>query len=202
MEGLYFYAISWIIWIVSTFFLNKQSKNRFPLAFLTLFLIIVSPYTFTVQNFTVSYVSVVMLMTCLFQVLPLALKGKCYFFITSLIIAVGYVTFQLFELFDPVWIIFKREWMLSLLLTYLSIMLHSKMIWRLTSVITGCIYGDVLFALAIQPYSFPHIIGAMSFLDICSLTSLMLFTWTGIKVAISYIESHYQTVEREKQKTT
>ncbi|HYK72002.1 MAG TPA: hypothetical protein VEV44_02560, partial [Pseudoneobacillus sp.] len=101
-----------------------------------------------------------------------------------------------------VWIVFKREWMLSLLLTYLSIMLQTKLVWRITSVITGCIYGDILFALTIHRYSFPHVIGSMAFLDVCSLTLFMLLTWTGIKVAISYLENQYQTVEREKHKTT
>ncbi|WP_442594567.1 YphA family membrane protein [Neobacillus sp. D3-1R] len=202
MEGLYFYSISWSIWIVCTFFLNKKFENRFPLAFITLFIIILSPYNFTLQNITISYAAVGLLIICLFQILSLAPKGKFYFFLTSLIIAVGYVAFQLFELFDPVWIVMKRDWMLSLLLTYLILMLQSKLIWRITSVITGCIYGEILFALAIRPYSFPQVIGSMVFLDVCSLTLLMLFAWTSIKVTISFFENYYQSIEGEKQKTT
>lgn len=202
MEGLYFYGFSWAVWIISTFFLNKKDKNRLLYAGIILLIIIASPYSFTIENYSVSYVSFFLLLLCLVKVASLSFRSKCYIFLTSLIIGIGYVTFQLFELFDPIWIIFKREWMLSLLLTYLSVLLHQKLIWRIITIVTGCIYGELLFAMIIHRFSFPYTIGSMTFLDICSLTTTMLFGWFGLKVVIGFFENHYQTIEREKQNTT
>lgn len=202
MEGLYFYAVAWAVWIIATFILEKNNNIRLPLAFIILLCIIISPYTFTFKEYTVSYVSILLLMATLVKIGTQTFKGKCYFFITSLVISVGYVTFLLFELFDPIWIIFKREWMLSILITYLSVLLQQKLIWRITTALIGCIYGEILYAIILNRYSFPYIVGSMSFLDICSLITVILFGWHGLKQVIAYFEQQYQSSEREKQKTT
>lgn len=202
MEGLYFYGFTWSIWIFCTFLLNKTSRIRLPIACFILIAIIISPYTLTIKGISVSYISLFILITLFIRIGYFTLKKKLYFFITSLIISIGYGTFLLFELFDPIWIIFKREWMLALLLSYLSMLLQTKLAWRISAVITGCIYGDILFAIIIHRFSFPYTIGSMRLLDICSLSTLMLFGWEGLKLSIGYLENLYYNVEREKQKST
>lgn len=202
MEGLYFYGFAWVIWIITTFLLKKRSRIRLPIACFILLAIIISPYTFQFKDITVSYLSIFMMLVIFIRIGYFTLIKKLYFFLTSLIIAIGYGTFLLFELFDPIWIIFKREWMLALLITYLSVLLQEKLAWRISTVIIGCIYGDIIFAIIIQRFSFPYSIGSMSFLDVCSLASIMLFGWEGIKISINYLESLYHAEEREKQKTT
>jgi hypothetical protein len=202
VEGLYFYGFAWAIWIITTFLMKKKSNIRLPIACLILLAIIISPYTIKIRDTTVGYISIFMMLVIFTRIGYFTLRKKLYFFLTSLIISIGYGTFLLFELFDPIWIIFKREWMLALLITYLSVLLQEKLAWRISTVIIGCIYGDIIFAIIIQRFSFPYLIGSMSFLDICSLASIMLFGWEGIKISINYLESLYHAVEREKQKTT
>lgn len=202
MEGLYFYGFAWATWIITTFLVKKKSNIRLPIACCILLAIIISPYTFKIQDISVSYLSIFMMLVIFIRVGYFTLRKKLYFFLTSLIISIGYSTFLLFELFDPIWIIFKREWMLALLITYLSVLLQEKFAWRISTVLIGCIYGDIIFAIIIQRFSFPYLIGSMSFLDVCSLASIMLFGWEGIKISISYLENLYYAEEREKQKTT
>jgi hypothetical protein len=202
MEGLYFFWFAWSLWIITTFILNKHSNMRLPLAVLILLALIISPYSFTIREYTVSYVSLLMLLIVFIKLGSFSLARKFYFFLTSLIISFGYVAFLLFELFDPIWIIVKREWMLAFIITYLSVLLQKRLIWRISTIIIGCIYGDILFAIIIFRFSFPYAIGSLSMLDVCSLASIMLFGWEGIKNLIGYFESQYQTVGREKQKTT
>jgi signal transduction histidine kinase len=202
VEGLYFYGFAWATWIITTFLLKKKSKTRLPIACFILLAIIISPYTIKFQDTSVSYISIFMMLVTFIRIGYFTLRKKLYFFLTSLIISIGYGTFLLFELFDPIWIIFKREWMLALLITYLAVLLQEKLAWRISTVIIGCIYGDIIYAVIIQRFSFPYSIGSMSFLDVCSLASIMLFGWEGIKMTISYLESLYHAEEREKQKTT
>jgi hypothetical protein len=202
VEGLYFYGFAWAIWIITTFLMKKKSNIRLPIACLILLAIIISPYTIKIRDTAVSYISIFMMLVIFTRIGYFTLRKKIYFFLTSLIISIGYGTFLLFELFDPIWIIFKREWMLAILITYLSVLLQEKLAWRISTIIIGCIYGDIIFAIIIQRFSFPYLIGSMSFLDICSLSSIILFGWEGIKISINYLESLYHAVEREKQKTT
>jgi hypothetical protein len=202
VEGLYVYGFAWAIWIIATFLIKKKSKIRLPIACFILLAIIISPYSFQIQDISVSYLSIFSMLIIFIRIGYLNLKKKLYFFLTSLIISIGYGTFLLFELFDPIWIVIKREWMLALLITYLSVLLQEKLAWRISTVIIGCIYGDIIFAIIIQRFSFPYYIGSMSLFDVCSLATIMLFGWEGIKLSISYLESLYHAEEREKQKTT
>jgi hypothetical protein len=202
VEGLYFYGLAWASWIIATFILSKNSKIRLPLAAASLFMIIIAPYTISVGLYSVTYISMFMVLISFVTISQFPFRSKLYFFITSLIISVGYVTFLLFELFDPIWVIFKREWLVALFLTYLSVLLQKRLIGRLLTVITGVVYGEVLFALIIYRFAFPYEIGSMELLDICSLSTIMIFAWQGLKVVIGYFEGHYQPIEREKQKTT
>jgi hypothetical protein len=202
VEGLYFYWFSWAMWIVMTFISKKSSIMRFPIACFMLLAIIISPYSFTFKGYSISYISIYILTVIFIRIGYFSFKNKVYFFITTLIVAIGYVTFLLFELFDPIWLIFRREWMLAIVITYLSVLLQNKFSWRVSTMIVGCVYGDILFSIIIHPFSFPYTIGAMNLLDVCSLATIMLFGWEGIKVSIGYFESLYHTVERGKQKTT
>lgn len=202
MEGIYFYGFAWSIWIIVTFIIKKSSNIRLPLACAILLCLIISPYSFEMKGFTISDISILLLIIIFLKIGSASKKKKGYFLIATLIVSIGYVSFLLFELFDPIWIIFKREWMLSLLLTYFSVLLQKQISWRIATVIIGCLYGDILFAIIIHRFSFPYEIGSMEFLDVCALTSTMVFGWEGLKNFIAYIESLYHSVEREKQKTT
>ncbi|MFD2445869.1 hypothetical protein ACFSO7_18070 [Bacillus sp. CGMCC 1.16607] len=200
MEGLYFYGFCWTVWIITTFLANKNNHNRLPYACYILMIIIFSPYTFTIENYSVSYVAILILFLCFFKIALLPVKRKCYLLISSLIIGIGFVAFQLFELFDPIWIIFKREWLLGGLLTYLTVLLQQKLIWRIITVVTGCIYGEFIFAMILHRYTFPYTIGSFVFLDVCSFTITMLIGWSCIKSAIGYFENHIQTITRGSKK--
>lgn len=202
MEGLYFYGFTWALWIISTFLIRKTSNLRLPLAIILLFILILSPYTFQFGNYTISYVSFFMLLVIFLIVGTFKVKKLLYFFITTLIMSVGYVTFLLFELFDPIWIIFKRELMLSFMVAYLSVLLQKKVLGRIFIIIVGGVYGDILFSIILFPFSFPYDIGSLRFLDVCSIAVMMLFSWEGLKITISYMENLYQSLEKEKQKTT
>jgi signal transduction histidine kinase len=202
MEGLYFYGFTWALWIISTFLFKKTSILRLPLAIILLFILILSPYNFQFGKYTISYVSVFMLLLIFLIVGTFKVRKLLYFFITTITIAVCYVTFLLFELFDPIWIIFKRELMLSFILAYLSVLLQKKVLGRIFIMIVGGVYGDILFSIILYPFSFPYDIGSLRFLDVCSLAVMIVFGWEGIKMSISYIESHLSSLEKEKQKTT
>jgi hypothetical protein len=202
MEGLYFYGFTWGLWIISTFLFKKTSNIRLPLAIILLFILILSPYNVQFGKYTISYVSFFMLLVIFLIVGTFKIKKLLYFFITTLIMSVGYVTFLLFELFDPIWIIFKREILLSFIVAYLAVLLQKKVLGRIFIIIVGGVYGDILFSIILFPFSFPYDIGSLRFLDVCALAVMMIFGWEGIKMSISYMEGLLSSLEKEKQKTT
>ncbi len=62
-------------------------------------------------------------------------RAIIYFYICSFIVTIAYVTFHLFEIFDPVWIIFNKEWMMGIGFTILAILLQNNLKGRLLIII-------------------------------------------------------------------
>ncbi|TCJ05522.1 YphA family membrane protein [Cytobacillus praedii] len=200
MEGLTFYWISWFFWIITTFFMKKNGQSRFMLSLFLLLLIIVSPYTVTVINFDLSIAGLFLCIPLGYFCSSLDWKKMIYFFICSFIIMLAYVCFHLFSLFDPVWLIFPRNWMLAAILLIMSLVLQEKKIYRMYIVLLGAIQGEFLYALILSKYSFPHVIASLTFLDVLSLSIMLIVLWNGIELLASFYERHFNQLEREKQK--
>lgn len=66
---------------------------------------------------------------------------KIYALLSALIIAMLYASFHLLEMYDPIWIVMDRTWMLSGILVYASILLHRDRVLRLCSLYAGALQG-------------------------------------------------------------
>ncbi len=53
MDGGYFYFLAWMGWIITTFFMKKESI-RWKMSAFILFLIICSQFTFSIASFSIS----------------------------------------------------------------------------------------------------------------------------------------------------
>lgn len=67
-------------------------------------------------------------------------------------------------------------------------------------VVLGAIQGEFLYALILSKYSFPYVIGSLTFLDVLSLSTILIVLWSGMELLASFYERHFNQLEREKQK--
>ncbi|MBS4191048.1 hypothetical protein KHA94_12735 [Bacillus sp. FJAT-49705] len=200
MEGLTFYWIAWFFWVIATFLLKKKHVNRLRLSLWILLLIIFSPHSILLFEMEISLASIILVIP-LFKVIVRMKKIKAsYLLLCSFIIMLSYVCFHLFELFDPVWIIFPRIWMLTVLLISLSIVLQTNKIYRIIIILLGSIQGEFLYALILKKYTFPHVIGSYAFLDVIALSTIIIATWNGLEYLSTFYEKNLNRVEKEKQK--
>ncbi|MCS0672257.1 hypothetical protein [Cytobacillus firmus] len=200
MEGLIFYWISWMVWIIATFFMDRNNKYRFLLSAWILFFIMLSPWTLKIFNVETGIGGLFLLVSLYIFAGRLKKLSKLYFLFCAFILMMAYVTFHLFELFDPVWVIFSRNWMLSVLLVYLAVLLQKNRMLRLPLILLGSIQGEVLYALILKQFSFPYTIGSLAFLDIMAISVSISAVWIAVQWAVKYIEANFKHFEREKQK--
>ncbi|KAB2338335.1 hypothetical protein F7731_01860 [Cytobacillus depressus] len=200
MEGLTFYWFSWMFWVITTFFMKMNSKLRLFLSIWVLILIILSPYSFSSFGFEISYVSIILLGTLFYMISKIKRLTAAYVLISSFITMMAYVCFQLYALFDPVWIIVSRNWMLALLLVSLTLILQANKYYRVIIILLGSIQGEFLYAHILKKYSFPYLIGSVAYLDVAALSSALLCVWTGFELLASFYERYFNQVEKEKQK--
>lgn len=197
-----FYWICWSFWVYLTFFLNKQNPYRFKLAASILIVIILSTIHFGIGNTEVYASGLFIFILTFISYSKEKLRAIIYFFICSYIVGIAYVTFHLFEIFDPVWIIIKKEWMMGILLGYLAILLQKTLRGRLLIVLNGTMQGEFLYALILSKYHFPYSIGAYAYLDVCALISFLLVGWSFFENAGTIFQNHFNYAGKAKQKSS
>jgi hypothetical protein len=202
LEGAIFYWVFWGFWIYLTFILEKQNPYRLKLSAIVLLVLILANVQFTVGEFQLQASGLFMLGSCYLFISQEKRGALIYFFICSFTVSIAYVTFHLFEIFDPIWIIFKKEWMMGITLWYLAILLQKTLKGRLLIIFAGAMQGEILYAFILNKFEFPYLIGTFAYLDVCSLTALLLTGWSALENIGSILQNHFHFFEKGKQKSS
>ncbi|MEH7236602.1 YphA family membrane protein [Bacillus sp. JJ1562] len=197
MEGAIFYWICWMAWVCSTF-LMKKNKERLFLSILFLMTIILSPYYVVIGDIKINCSILVIISYCLREISNRPKKQLLYLLICILTISLAYCSFLLFELFDPVWLLFNRNLMLGAVLIYVTIMLLKDFRLRLAGLLIGAIQGDILFGIIINNVNFPYEVGSFVFLDVISISFGFIFVWSSLEILLHHFDVMVQKNTKEK----
>ncbi|TYS68381.1 hypothetical protein FZC76_11665 [Sutcliffiella horikoshii] len=198
ITGQYFYFIGWIGWIIVTFFFPKSVVRTFMSI---LILVVIAGSTTTVQmfGFTVT-ASFLVLAVIAFILLVKSLKQRYILHYLSICtIALAYVCFILFEIYDPVWIFLDRTWLLSVIILYLSLLLFKTKRERFVFMLTGVLFGEVLRSIVMDRIFSYSVIGTFEFLAVLALSSAGMATWMMFETLTIQLDSIIQKRVRERQ---
>ncbi len=173
MEGSYFYFVAWMGWIVTTFFLRKD-EIRWKVSAVILMFIICSQITVSIASFTISVNALILGVISFLGVALYSIWKKVYALLSALIIAMLYTSFHLLEVYDPIWIVIDRTFMLSGTLVYASILLHRDRLLRLCSLYAGALQGEILVTFIFRRLHFPYEFGSLTFFDIIAVSTLLV----------------------------
>jgi hypothetical protein len=202
MEGSMFYWILWVFWIYVTFFMNKQNLYRSKLGSVILVLIILSNVHFKVMSFEF-YASGLFILLLSYIILGKKKLGSLlYAFICSFIVTIAYVTFNLFVIYDPVWVIFQKEWMMGICFSCLAIFLQTSLKDRLLIIVSGTMQGEILYAIYLSKFEISYPIGTIAYLDVFSLITILLVSWSILENAGTFFQNHFHFLEKGKQKSS
>lgn len=202
MEGALFYWVGWALWVYLTFMLDKKNPYRLKLSIIILVLLFLSSIQFRIGSMDI-YAGGLFLLITSYVFFSQEKRGAIiYFFICSLIVSIAYVSFHLFEIFDPIWIIFNRKWMMAIAFGYLALLLQKTLKGRLLIIISGTIHGEFLYAYTLSKFPFPYTIANLEYLDVCALMTALLIGWSVLENAGTYIQNHQHFFEKSKQKSS
>ncbi|MGM0791579.1 MAG: YphA family membrane protein [Bacillota bacterium] len=200
VEGFFFYMGAWCCWIAAAFFMKRQQNGRMALSACLLIAIIVSPYTISLGSLHISAAGAFILICCYAEAARITRLKAIYFFVSVFMIMLAYTSFQLFALFDPVWVVFKKEWMLAAIMFAMSAVLFTDCRKRIAAMLTGAIQGDFLFSMVLEKLSLAYEAWSFSFLDMAAISSCALLLWDGFVKLAAYLERQAANLEKEKQK--
>ncbi|MFS1518146.1 hypothetical protein V1503_17090 [Bacillus sp. SCS-151] len=198
MEGQFFYWFFWSLWVIATFCLNKSTK-RLMIAIVALLTIILSVSTLKNDSMSVSYSYVMLLVVCYAVISKKRWNQQIYTFISMITITFAYVSFHLFELFDPVWVLFDRKWMLTIPLVYVTFMLAKNAKDRVVLFVTGLCHGELLYFIILQRFNFYYEIGSLNFLDVVSIGLFLIMSWAAFEYFTKYFDLLIHKNIKEKQ---
>ncbi|RSD26485.1 YphA family membrane protein [Mesobacillus subterraneus] len=203
MEGIYFYWLAWISWVWTTFMMDKNHPLRHSLSFFILSVILLAPFEveFLMGEYSLAAFGIALFL--FFSTQRKKTGSFLYLFLSSFIIMLAYTSFLMFELFDPIWVLFDRKIMLGALGFYLAVLLHKDRHNRLLSLISGFLLGDIMYSVILAKFHFPYPVASLAFLDILFISLAMLVLWSAVETVISFMSKNTIThAEGEEQKTS
>jgi hypothetical protein len=202
MDGSLFYWILWSFWIYLTFIMDKKHPLRFGISACILVIIVLSEIYFTIGNYQV-YASGVFILVLSYIFLSREKNGaQLYAIICSVIVTIAYVTFRLYEIFDPVWLIFPEIWMMGIGLFVLGILLQNTLKGRLLVIISGTMHGEICYALFLNRFQFTYPIAALPYLDICVFAIILFFVWNLMEKSGAILQNQVRFSNKGKHKST
>jgi hypothetical protein len=200
VDGLIFFWIFWMGWVVTTFFYPKNHPDRKRLAAWLLISIILSSFSFPFGLVEISGTGVFMIGTAYLFVSRLPIYQLLYLLLSSFILMLVTVCFLLYELFDPIWLFMRRDWLLAIILTCVTLLLLQNRRQRIIAMIVGFIHGELFFSFILTNYSFSYPTATLSSLDSIALTLSFLICWNLFEVVASSFDRNFDSIEKEKQK--
>ncbi|MEH7251621.1 hypothetical protein V7111_05795 [Neobacillus niacini] len=202
MEGSLFYWILWSFWVYITFVMDKSNQHRTAVAACILVVIILSNTHFMVEGFEY-YASGLFLLILSYIILSKKKLGSLlYALICSFILTISYVTFNLFVIYDPIWVIFEKEWMMGICFSCLAIFLQTSLKERILIFVSGTMQGEILYAYYLRKFEISYPIGTVAYLDVSALTILLLVSWSILENAGPFFQNHFHFFEKGKQKSS
>ncbi|WP_081415083.1 YphA family membrane protein [Ectobacillus panaciterrae] len=196
MEGSYFYFFSWCGWIIATFWMKKDRMRLF--AAMSILLIIIGSHTYVfIGMFQISVSYLTIMGVCFLGLSRSGWWQIVYGIMSAAIIAMLYAVFHMIELYDPVWIMMDRTWLLSAVLVYAVLLLIRKPVNRIFVICIGAVQGEAMLAIVLQTFGFHNEIGAPAFLDVIACSVAALCVLHIVVKRLSYAQPFKQKHVRE-----
>ncbi|WP_147405166.1 hypothetical protein [Oceanobacillus bengalensis] len=155
----------------------KKSYLRTWFACWILLCLIGSQFYIFIYHYTISLTFVIMFIgaVCL-----LASQQKLiYHLFSSFTVTIGYAALLYWEKVSPIWLVFPRILIISIIIGFIASSLASKYITRIAVCLFGVLSGEVVHGLTLDYIGLQETIGEWLFLDTL-LSALLLLTFLDI----------------------
>lgn len=201
MQGFLFYWVAWIAWVVIMFFFSKKQLYRFQLLFHLLAVMAIASYIFHIGRYSFGFAGIYLLFVVLVYQRRLSVYQFAYFMLSCLIIALGFASFQLFTLLDPLWVFINPTWFAALALHFLTLFLYKSWKKRICSILVGMILGDGIYMIILVHNSLPYTAISYILLDMMTISVSASLFWSGLEwlsvFAMNYMQSKFQAGQKQ-----
>lgn len=197
MEGLFFYWICWLLWIIITFLMEKSRTRQFFGIWL-LMLLIFSKTEIMVAEFNINASIFILYIGSI--VLLAVNKRWLYHVFSAICIVFGYLGIMLWEQISPVWMFLPREAVIPATGFILLSLLTGSYIAKIAIWCLGVSTGEIIFSILLNGYGFKESIGDFAFLDVVMIEIGIIYCLTLLHKIRARMEYIIQSFEKQKNK--
>jgi hypothetical protein len=197
VDGIFFFWIAWIVIVFLIFFVPSTNSNRDKLLIQILLLVYLSNKSIPLYNTDVNAGALLLIIFASFYIGNLRSKNKWSVLVISFLMGLCTSSFILFSFIDPIWVLFDPKWMLTIILTYLSIILLSDWKQRLLSIVLGMLIGDGLLFLVFDPLGVPYEMATLTWYDQLSMVVTVSSLWHGLELLAGYMYTNKTLGKKE-----
>lgn len=203
MDGVFFYWVSWLVWVFVMFFIPNTVAYRFDFLFHLLATMVLVGYTLEISPLTVHISGIYLFLILCIYLRKLSFIKTLEVVIGSLIVALAYASFQLFSLLDPIWLIIKAPYLLCILLNYLILMLFKDWKRRMSVLLLGMILGDIVYSSLLHFHSLKHVALSYAWHDHVVLVLTTNALWRVLELLSGYffLQTRFLSKERKENYT-
>ncbi|OZM57260.1 hypothetical protein CIB95_07290 [Lottiidibacillus patelloidae] len=187
IDGILFLWLAWIIWVVATF-LFRRSKERYLITVVALLSIIFSHTYVELPYLTINIAMLFLMLLGCYIVAKSTILQRCYLFIVSSILMMAYVAILAIHLFDPVWFLLNKKFVIVILCSFILLLLCRDMKQGLAVLFIGVNVGDIIFSLVIYNIHLVTFQQPLFALDVISLSITFTYIFNTYFNTVSSIQ--------------
>jgi hypothetical protein len=196
VENVFYYWILWGAWIIAAFFLQK-SIRRTMISAVILVCIASGEMFIEVSSFSVRISFILVL--CIGYYLASGCKRRVYHFFSVMTLTSAYAGIHLFEIFDPVWFIVDRFFVIISVISILAIYLGKSMPERIGLLVLSMSQGELLFWVILGKFHDGLTIGTADYLNMAAIGCFIVCAWTYLEQILASFNQQAQKSSRGKQ---
>lgn len=187
LEGIFFYWLFWLFWIFTTFFMEKTTKRLYYSIFL-LVSILFSTCEITFFSININ-VTVIIFVVVGYLLLDKKKWFNIFYLIgTGILCTMVYVSFRLFQLYDPVWVMKHPTVKLAIILFVLTAFLVKKFKNRLAIIFIITFQSEFVYSLYIKERLGGIKVGSLEVFDLVAITVFFNFVWYCFEQLILWLD--------------
>lgn len=196
MEGIFFYWIAWMAWIVITFFMKKDKKRTHMAVFLLMVILFSNDYV-TIGHLKINIALLILLIYGYLGLSSLNNGRLLYIVIICHIITLAYIGFTMYRLYDPVVQWFHPTWMTAILLFFLVQILIKPFSLRCLVMMISICHGSLLYTWMMSQFSLA--VGSLALFDLLAAGFLLLMLWHGFQKFSLFLKHSLTTTYQPKR---
>ena len=198
MEGIFYYWMMWLAWIITTFFMKKQ-KIRTKLTIFLLVNIWISELYWVIGHFHVRVSLLLFLGVGYYLSVKKNNNKSLSYYLIILTLTFAYASILLFHIYDPVWFLFDYRLIVSITVSVLAIYLGKHIVQKYAIYILSVCQGELIYWFILGKFHRGLIIGTAAFLDMVVIGCAIIYLWTTIQQIIFLLEQTLEKPAKEKQ---